>query len=215
MQTGKVSIILPTFNRAKTLGRAIDSVLEQDFVDWELCIVDDDSKDETESVVKKYLSDSRIKYWKINHLGQVGAREFAIKNSQSPYIAFLDSDDFYKPNHLGRAVDFLEKTPDVDLVQSRVLVIGDHLVHDMTDLNKMIDVRDCNAMGTIVMRRNLYVQLGGLDEAPLGVDYLFIKKLERNGNKRAWLDGESYVMDRTGNDSITKNFAKERNDKLN
>ena len=93
------SIILPTFNRARFLPKAIDSILGQQFTDWELIIVDDGSDDDTQKVVKNY-QDHRIRYQYQVHSERSTARNRGIQVSRGVYICFVDSDDFFLPNHL-------------------------------------------------------------------------------------------------------------------
>jgi len=93
------SIIIPTYNRAHMLQKAIESVLAQTYINWELIIVDDGSKDNTKEVVKSYY-DERIRYiWQKNQERSV-ARNTGIKNAFGEYICFLDSDDVFLENHL-------------------------------------------------------------------------------------------------------------------
>jgi len=94
------SIILPTYNRASFLPRAIDSVLSQSYEDFELLIIDDASTDNTQACVLQY-SDSRICYLK-NETNQerCRSRNRGIQMAQGTYICFLDSDDYHLPNHL-------------------------------------------------------------------------------------------------------------------
>ena len=97
-----VSVIIPTYNRAHLIERAIKSVLNQTYQDFELIIIDDGSTDNTNEVLKKYIeSDNRIQYirHKINKGGSA-ARNTGIKNSVGKYIAFLDSDDEWLPEKL-------------------------------------------------------------------------------------------------------------------
>ena len=91
----KVSIIIPTYNRANLLPRAINSVLNQTFKDFELIIVDDGSTDNTRKVVKEFEEkDSRIKYiWQENFGGPAKPTNTGLKISKGKYIAFLDSDN--------------------------------------------------------------------------------------------------------------------------
>lgn len=101
----KVSIIIPTYNRASLLQEAIDSVFNQTYTNWELIIVDDASEDNTERVVKA-ISDSRVHY--IRHSqnkGGADARNTGIDNSQGDYVAFLDSDDLWEPTKLETQLD--------------------------------------------------------------------------------------------------------------
>lgn len=92
----QISIIIPTFNRANTLNRAIESVQSQTCENWELIVIDDGSSDATEDLVKTYLHDSRIKYFFQENRGVSVARNVGINLASSNYIVFLDSDDqFY------------------------------------------------------------------------------------------------------------------------
>jgi len=95
-----ISIIIPTHNRAHLIERAINSVLNQTFKDWELIIVDDGSTDNTEEVIKKFLIDNRIKYVKKENSGAADSRNVGVKYSKYKYITFLDSDDEAKSDWL-------------------------------------------------------------------------------------------------------------------
>lgn len=93
------SIIIPTYNRAHTIRKAIDSIINQSYGDWELIIVDDGSTDNTKSVVDSY-SDSRIKYvWQENQ-ERSAARNHGIIIATGKWSCFQDSDDEYLPDHL-------------------------------------------------------------------------------------------------------------------
>jgi glycosyltransferase involved in cell wall biosynthesis len=93
------SIIIPTYNRAHIIGKAIDSVLSQTFTDFELIIVDDGSTDNTQNVVTS-IGDNRIQYFKQENKGVCAARNTGIKIATSEYITFLDTDDEVLPNWL-------------------------------------------------------------------------------------------------------------------
>ena len=93
------SVIIPTHNRAGIIGRAIESVLEQTYQNWELIIVDDGSTDNTREIVESY-NDGRIRYfWKKNEERSI-ARNFGIDKAEGTYISFLDDDDYYLPEFL-------------------------------------------------------------------------------------------------------------------
>ena len=93
------SIIIPTYNRALLIKKAIESVLQQNFYDWELIIVDDGSTDNTRGIVESY-SNNRIRYIYQQNAERSEARNNGIKNAQGEYICFLDSDDYFLPNRL-------------------------------------------------------------------------------------------------------------------
>ncbi|MDW7695822.1 glycosyltransferase family A protein [Flammeovirgaceae bacterium SG7u.111] len=103
------SIILPTYNRANFLPKAIESVLSQTHTSWELIIVDDGSTDNTKEIITEY-KDERIKYIYQENAERSAARNNGIKNAKGEYICFLDSDDFYLPDHLHFFHEFILKT---------------------------------------------------------------------------------------------------------
>ncbi len=99
-----VSVIIPTYNRAHLLGRAIQSVLDQTFEDYELIVVDDASTDDTEEIVNAF-SDPRLRY--VRHgenRGAPAARNTGIQVSNGAYVGFLDSDDAWHPEKLDRQI---------------------------------------------------------------------------------------------------------------
>ena len=93
------SIVLPTFNRAKFIKNAINSVISQSFGDWELIIVDDGSTDNTKEIVKSF-NDPRINYIYQKNSERSTARNRGIKESKANWICFLDSDDIFPDNRL-------------------------------------------------------------------------------------------------------------------
>ena len=109
----KFSVIIPTFNRAYCLERAIDSVLNQSFKDFELIIVDDGSTDDTVEVLKKYQN--KISYIKTKNLGVSHARNVGIKKSRGEWIALLDSDDEWHENKLELQNKFISENPNIPL----------------------------------------------------------------------------------------------------
>ena len=106
-----VSVIMPSFNTAKYIAETIDSVLAQTYQNWELIIVDDCSTDNTDEVVGKYLTDTRIKYLKNEqNSGAAASRNKALREAKGKWIAFLDSDDFWEPEKLQKQIGFMEET---------------------------------------------------------------------------------------------------------
>jgi glycosyltransferase involved in cell wall biosynthesis len=101
------SVVIPTYNRGAHLRKTIDSVLAQTYTDFELLIVDDGSTDHTQSIVEN-IGDVRIEYIYQANGGGSKARNTGIKAAAGKYIAFLDSDDFFKPDHLANALPVLE-----------------------------------------------------------------------------------------------------------
>ena len=104
-----VSIITPSYNSAKFISQAIESVLSQTYTNWEMIIVDDCSPDNSNEIVKKYCNkDSRIKLIKLEkNSGPAVARNRAIQEAKGRYIAFLDADDLWKPKKLEMQIKFM------------------------------------------------------------------------------------------------------------
>lgn len=103
------SIILPTYNRAHFLPKAIESVLGQTYADWELIIVDDGSTDNTKEVVAAY-ADSRVVYHYQQNQERSAARNNGIKRARGLYVCFLDSDDYFLPEKLSTLKKAIEQT---------------------------------------------------------------------------------------------------------
>lgn len=111
-----VSCIIPTYNRVERLVRAIESVREQTFSNWELIVVDDRSSDTTPQYVQNLsMADSRIVYTKnIRRQGPAGARNHGVLQAKGAYVAFLDSDDEWKEWHLEKCIASLRENQAVD-----------------------------------------------------------------------------------------------------
>lgn len=111
-----VSIILPTYNREGTIGRAVKSIINQTYKKFELIIVDDGSEDHTRDVIESF-QDSRIRYIKSDkRRGANAARNTGIRNSMYEIIAFQDSDDYWMSDKLQKQIDILCLDKTVDAV---------------------------------------------------------------------------------------------------
>ena len=115
-------IIIPTFNRAHCLGRAIDSVLGQSFENFRVWIIDDGSTDQTEEIVSGY-EDERVNYLRTENRGVSAARNFGIGHSSAPWISFLDSDDEWLPDKLEKQIQLMEKQPALKVVHGEEIWI--------------------------------------------------------------------------------------------
>ncbi len=103
------SVIIPTFNRARFIGRAINSVLNQSLKELEVIIVDDGSTDETEEIVQSF-NDSRLTYIYQDNAGVSSARNTGVENANYDYIAFLDSDDEWLPSKLEKQISKISQS---------------------------------------------------------------------------------------------------------
>lgn len=117
----RVSVLMPTYNHAHFIRRAIDSLVRQALTEWELIVVDDASPDDTAAVIRPYLSDERIHYQRLSHnRGRGAALNVALGRAQAPLIAYLPSDDVYYANHLASLVASLDDQAQAILAYSGV-----------------------------------------------------------------------------------------------
>jgi glycosyltransferase involved in cell wall biosynthesis len=112
-----VSVVIPTYNRADLLRETLDSVLCQTVTDIEIIVADDGSTDDTAAVVAAY--GSRVRYVRQVHSGQDGAaRNLGVRVSQGKYVAFVDSDDLWRPEKLHRQLELIEGHSHIGMVYS-------------------------------------------------------------------------------------------------
>ena len=114
------SVIIPLFNKEKFIEATLGSVLEQSFTNFEIIIVNDGSTDKSEEIVLKF-NDTRIKYFSKKNEGVSVARNYGIQQSKGVYIALLDADDLWFPNHLEVLNKLIYKFPEAGLYASRYI----------------------------------------------------------------------------------------------
>lgn len=171
----KVSVIIPTYNRANLIGRAINSVLNQTYRDFEVIVVDDASTDNTLGVIEQ-IKDDRIKV--IKHKLNAGAaisRNTGVNASKGDYIAFLDDDDIWQPTKIEKHIRVFQISgPNVGVVYSSLkqLVGGtEKLIPDARVKKKegyiLKELLKGNFIGTpaSVIRKGCLEKSGGFDES--------------------------------------------------
>lgn len=212
-----VSVVLPTYNRACLLSKAIEGVMKQEYENWELIIVDDASVDNTEEVVRKYR-DGRIFYYHLDkNRGANYCRNFGVKKASGRYIAFLDSDNVWEKNKLSLQVGKLYGSEDkVAFTFCRQRVCGNGkecLVPESGFVNEDIgdtlykgNVIDTN---TVLIKRECFEAVGGFDEQiPRLQDWeLFFRVINVYGYKTLYIS-ECLNYNEIQNDSITKDGRK-------
>lgn len=170
-----ISIVIPTYNHANFLGRALKSVVDQTYTNWEIVVVDNHSTDNTNEVMEGFI-DQRITYLKINNNGIIAAsRNMGIREANGEWIAFLDSDDWWTKDKLQKCfeaindnVDFiyhyleissnkprylrrrLVKTPQVNAPVIKDLLVNGNKIHN----------------SSVVVRKSLLLEIGGVNESP-------------------------------------------------
>lgn len=161
----KVSVIIPTYNREKTIKRAIRSVLNQTLQDFEIIVVDDCSRDHTLEVVKKLQKeDKRIKLIALdkNSGGPAKPRTIGVQNSTGEYIAFLDSDDIYMPENLRRKSKILDENPKIEIVDGWSWVVDE-------ETKKIVDCW-CYSPVNWLLRKRLFEEVKYFKEEQNGCD---------------------------------------------
>lgn len=108
-----VSVMMPAYNAERFIRQAVESVLAQKYPHWELIVVDDGSTDQTSEILKQF-DDSRIRIIRQSNAGESAARNTALQHLRGEYLAFLDADDIYLPNHLEVTVGYLQMHPEYD-----------------------------------------------------------------------------------------------------
>ena len=173
-----VSIIIPTYNHAKFISKALQSIIDQTFKKWEAIIIDNNSTDDTDKILKKF-SDNRIKCLKINNNGVIAkSRNLGIKSAKGEWIAFLDSDDWWTNDKLKHCLDSIDEN--VDFIYHELEIIGIKPRFNLKrknfkgrQLNKPIlkdllfsVIKDGNAIGnsSVLVRKKLLTKIGGINE---------------------------------------------------
>jgi len=174
----RVSVIIPTYNRGWIVQEAIESVLAQDYRDFELIVVDDGSTDDTDDILNSYRGD--IMVFRQKNQGVSAARNRGLSEASGRFIAFLDSDDLWLPQKLFRQVEFFNKNPDAQICQTEETWIRKGVRVNPKQRHKkpwgMIfepSLALCLVSPSAVMiRRSLFEKVGGFDEAlPACEDY--------------------------------------------
>lgn len=203
----KFSIVIATYNRAELLPRALESIINQSFKDWEIIIVDDGSTDATPQVVSEFLSQKLpISYIQQENMGVAMARNKGVFKAKAEYITFLDSDDWYEPHHLETRNEILSKDLTLDLLHGGIRLIGNPFVPDINNLEKKIHLSKCFIGATMFVRRAQIQQMKGFIKLPLGADAEFFERAKNKGISIKKTEIPTYIYDRTGEHSITLDF---------
>lgn len=169
-----VSVIIPSYDTAALIEACLDSVFAQTYSDFEAIVVNDGSPDtaELERVLQPYMS--RIVYIKQENKRAAGARNNAIRQARGEFVAFLDSDDTWLPNHLTAQMQLVTDDPSLDLVYANALMVGDqgrerefmdkYPSHGQATFDALIVERCQIPISTVVARKRTLVDAGLFDE---------------------------------------------------
>ncbi len=166
-----ISVITPTYNRARFLPAAVASVLSQTFGDFELIIVDDGSEDNTPDVLKPFFADRRVRYVYQENQGQSHARNLALKQATGDFIAFLDSDDVWAPDKLEKQLAVFRANPEVDIVHGDEAIINEqgsvvslqNMRRYSGRITRYLLADNSVSITTALVRRRCFDEMGGFD----------------------------------------------------
>ena len=170
----KISIVIPTYNRACELDRCLDSLLKQTYKNFEVLVCDDGSTDFSKRVVDSYTDKLDLTYiYSENFGGPARPRNLGIRAAKSPYIAFLDSDDWWAPEKLSVCVEKL-KNDDVDILYHDMLIASSSSIGPYKYMkafeprkgmfNALLTTGVSIPNSSVVVRRHLLLEVGGVSE---------------------------------------------------
>lgn len=154
--TIQFSVVIPNYNNAATLGRAIDSVLAQDYPAHEIIVIDDGSTDDSAAVLQPF--GDRVRYVRQDNAGVSAARNHGARVATGTWLAFLDADDIYLPGRLAAHANWIAREPNLDFL------FGDQDQRDPADVHQQMAI-SASAFG-----RALVARQPGVLELPLGPD---------------------------------------------
>ena len=167
------SIIVPTYNREAFLDKAINSVLNQSYENFELIIADDGSSDKTKQLVSSF-SDKRVHYIKNDlNKGVAYARNIGLEKATGNYIAFLDSDDWWLNNKLEKAVEYIKRYKDIHIFHTGEIWLRNGKLLKQKDKHKnpsgwaYINALPlcCISISTAVLSKKVFDETGIFDES--------------------------------------------------
>jgi alpha-1,6-rhamnosyltransferase len=165
-----VTVVVPVHNRETYIGEAIDSVIAQDYPDWDLVVVDDGSTDRSTDVVKSRMPNVRITFIQMEHIGPAAAVARGIEHARGPVITSLDSDDRLLPNALSTVIPVFEDNPRLGYVWTNYVDStgkpgsNNFLPPGKTLFEALLsDYRHYVQGHERFFRKELYLRAGGLD----------------------------------------------------
>lgn len=176
----KISVIIPTYNRASVLSRAVESVLAQSYKNWELIIVDDGSTDHTAEILKAYSQNPQIKIIRTSNQGVSAARNKAIGQAQGLWVAFLDSDDQWLEDKLEKQVEYTLKHPEIKIIHGEEIWIRNGVRVNPMKKHKKAGGQIfsqalklcCISPSTVLVKKDLFNEVGMFrEDFPVCEDY--------------------------------------------
>ncbi len=154
-----VSVIIPVYNGEKYVVQALESVFSQDYLPFEVILVDDGSTDTTAQIIGKY---DKVQYIYQSNQGVASARNKGVASSHGEIIAFLDSDDFWPLNRLAVSVRYFQQHPEVGYVLGKQMMFVEPgcAVPAWIKAEWLAEPQDASNTGVLVARRVTYERVG-------------------------------------------------------
>lgn len=211
-----ISVIIPTYKRAEYLERAIDSVLNQTYQDFEIIVVDDNDdgseyRIKTEEKMKKYINNRKVVYLKHErNLNGAAARNTGIKNAKGKIITFLDDDDFFISYRLEHIINYINKNENVkclytgyiDVCDNKIIHISSNRVEGDLKIKMLMQESFFGTGSNLVFDANVLKELNGFDvtfrrHQDIEMMVRFFRKYEIK-----YLDSYSLVRDKSSQTNI-------------
>lgn len=201
-----VTIMVPNFNGEKFLERAIESIKAQDMPNFVCNIVDDASTDNSVPIILNAIkNDKRFNLIRLGENQKLAhARNTAAKLATTPYLAALDSDDEWLPNHLSLRLEYMSKT-DYDFLYGKMIIVGDEYVTDK-NTGKLAHIHSFSQGATIFIKTDIFWKVGGYRHM-YAEDGDFLERAREMGVKIKQVDFATYIYYRNPG-SITDLMAK-------
>lgn len=157
-----VSIIMPAYNAENFIEETMISLLNQTYQNWELIVVDDCSNDRTQHIILSYVNqDDRVKYFRLStNSGAAVARNIGIGKSKGYFIAFLDSDDLWKPDKLSKQIQFMQEydyhftCSYYGKINEKSLVLDKHITYkNIADYEELL--KNCPGNSTVIYNADI------------------------------------------------------------
>jgi glycosyltransferase involved in cell wall biosynthesis len=215
-----VSIIMPVYNMEGHIAEAIESVLIQNYMNFELIVVDDGSTDRTKDVVLSF-EDPRVKYFHKKNGGPYSARNLGMKKATGDFIVPLDADDMITPNFISMHLQEFERRPEADLIYCDDYLIDEdckpiRVIERSEYADRKLLIRDLFRYGfpmvpfRTCIRKNVFDKIGLFDdEFQSGMDYDMIRRFIKHGLKAHHLKAPLYLRKMVP-DSVSRRISNER-----
>ncbi len=184
----KVSVLMTVYNTEKYLSRAIKSITNQTYQNFELIIVDDASTDSSRKILKKIRNKKISKYFFKKRMGRTKALNFALKQSSGDFIAILDSDDFSNKERLKESLNFFKKDAELMLISSRTKIINEEgkklfiypSKNEAKNYKNIIHYKNIFPFSTTLFKKKILNNIGIFSkEMNYAIDYEFILRVKK------------------------------------